>query len=425
MIYSVKPPVKPQRVEINLPASKSISNRMLLLRALSGQDFPIENLSDCDDTNVMFAALTDLPYTIDVGAAGTSMRFLVAYLSQLEGQEHVITGTARMLQRPILALVDALRCLGADIEYLGDNGFPPLKIKGKKLKCQQPVTMPGDVSSQYISAILMIAPLLETGLKLRLEGEVASKPYIQMTIRLMEELGAKVHAAIDYSSIQVEAGGYPEELNSFNVEADWSAAAFWFEISSLLGTNWNGYLSIKGLDGFQSLQGDSVVRKMYQEVFDVHYTSWADNLFVLEIPKDRRMVSHRADFSLCPDLAQALVVTCCMRNMPFLYTGLESLHIKETDRILALKTELAKLGFKLRGGDEDGMLMWQRGTCAKKKGRVVIDTYKDHRMAMSFAPCCIKLGEILINDPGVVSKSYPGFWDDLRKVGFIIEEVNE
>lgn len=410
------------RERIDLPASKSISNRVLIIRALSGCDFQINNLSNCDDTNVMLAGLKNMPETIDVGAAGTSMRFLTAYLAQLDGQEHVITGSARMKQRPIKVLVNALRSLGADIEYLEEVGFPPLKIRGKKLKCQSALEMDGSVSSQYISAMLMIGPMLESGLTLRLNGEVASRPYIDMTLALMRHFGAKAKWVDYVPVIDVEPVPYHFSLDSFTVEPDWSAAAFWLEIMALRNNQDEDRLILPGLSE-NSLQGDSVVRNLF---FGCGcFLNMADHTLVSE-SKIKDIGNLVTNFSKCPDLAQAMVVACCMNDIPFVFSGLESLHIKETDRIAALKNELAKLGYVLHGGDgaEEGTLIWQRGSCKKTK-QPVIETYKDHRMAMAFAPCCIKTGEICIAEPEVVTKSYPSFWDDLKKVGFSIEEVVE
>ncbi|MBQ9287290.1 MAG: 3-phosphoshikimate 1-carboxyvinyltransferase [Bacteroidaceae bacterium] len=420
MIYVVKPPTHPIQATINLPASKSISNRVLIIRALSGFDFQIKNMSDCDDTNVMLSGL-QLPDTIDVGGAGTSMRFLTAYLSQLDGQEHIITGSERMKQRPIKILVDALRTLGADIEYLGEIGYPPLKIRGKELACTDAIDMDGSVSSQYISAVLMIGPMLKTGLKLRLDGEVASRPYIDMTLALMQQFGAETSWSDDLSVIEVKPKPYSYKKDKFTVEPDWSAAAFWFEILAIRGHRHKDRVKLPGLI-LDSIQGDSVCRWCFDDQGSM--ISGLDNTvtaFHNVLASDYQYYN----FTKCPDLAQSMIVTSCLVDLPFLYTGLESLHIKETDRIGALKTELAKLGYLLRGGEgEEGILMWQRGSCKKQKNPV-IETYKDHRMAMAFAPACIKFGEIRIADPGVVSKSYPHFWDDLRTAGFTIEEVEE
>lgn len=423
MIYVVKPPTEPIRTTIHLPASKSISNRVLMIRALSGCDFNISNLSDCDDTYVMEEGLKKLPKTIDVGAAGTSMRFLTAYLAQLDGQEHVITGSKRMKERPIKVLVQALRELGADIEYLEEVGFPPLCIRGKKLRCKQSITLDGSVSSQYISAMLLIAPMLETGLKLKLSGDIASRPYIDMTIALMNHFGAHVSWRENTPVIVVDPVPYRYDRPEFTVESDWSAAAFWLEIMALREMAKKEEVSLPGLVD-NSLQGDKAARDLFWDL-GCYFNSLEQKAYPSCVSAIRG--SHIIDFTHFPDLAQAAIVTACLADVPFLYSGLESLHIKETDRVKALKTELAKLGYSLRGGeekDEEGLLMWQRGR-VRKESKPVIATYKDHRMAMAFAPACLVTGEIRISDPLVVSKSYPRFWDDLRNAGFTIEEEME
>lgn len=421
MIYVVKPPTKPIRTTIELPASKSISNRVLIIRALSGLDFQIENLSDCDDTRVLQEGLAQMPHTIDVGAAGTSMRFLTAYLACQEGQEHVLTGSERMKQRPIRVLVDALRTLGADIEYMEEVGFPPLKIRGRKLHCEKKLVMDGSVSSQYISAVLMIGPLLEGGLQLQLDGEIASKPYIDMTLALMNLFGASATWEEIVPVIKIQPQPYAFTESVYSVEPDWSAAAFWLEIITLRGKAWGDMICLPGLSP-GSLQGDAAAYQLFETLGSFFFGDYIKHGFSKMVE-----TSQNCCFTDCPDLAQAMVVTSCLSDNPFIYTGLESLHIKETDRIAALKQELGKLGYTLHGGEmegELGTLIWQRGTCRKAKNPV-IETYKDHRMAMAFAPACIKTKEICIADPGVVTKSYPRFWDDLRKAGFTIEEVEK
>lgn len=415
MIYTIKPPVGPVFGDVILPASKSISNRALLIRALSGSDAPIHNLSDCDDTDVMLAAISQMPDVIDIGAAGTSMRFLTAYLALREGEVHVITGSERMKQRPIGILVDALRKLGADIEYLENEGFPPLRIKGRRLKGRL-LELPGNVSSQYISALLMIAPLLEGGLTLRMKGNIGSRPYIQMTLSMMRHFGIEA----DWKTsgvIQVHPGRYA--FSEYTVEPDWSASSYWFEVIAIAGRE---YLDMLGLPGIttDSLQGDREVAHIFEKLGVTSFHLMES--FRMSYVRTEPVSCLYYDFADVPDLAQAVVVACCLSDIPFVFSGLESLHIKETDRIEALKTELAKLGYLLKGGD-DGTLMWQRGKCRRIRN-AVIETYHDHRMAMAFAPCCMKFGQIRIADPGVVSKSYPGYWEDLRRLGFTITEEN-
>ena len=420
MIYLVKPPKNINPCELRLPTSKSISNRVLIMRSLAGNDkVTIKDLSVCDDTNVMTQALENMPQTIDVGAAGTSMRFLTAYLSQLDGQEHVITGSQRMKERPIGVLVEALRLLGADIEYVENEGYPPLRIKGRKLKGAS-ITIKGNVSSQYISALLMIAPYMEEGLKMKLSGDIASKPYIDMTLALMNRFGAKAFW-LSRDTIAVVPQPYTFE-GEFTVEGDWSAASYWFEIMSMHKVF--SYIHLANVDYPDSVQGDHAVAEVFAKgKLTAGWDGASHEIFKDNLIREFAPQCFVQDFSNIPDLAQTFVVTCCMKNQPFMFSGLNSLYIKETDRVKALINELSKLGYKLVEG-EDGVLMWQRGKC-RKQSKPVIKTYKDHRMAMAFAPCCMVLGEIRIEDPGVVSKSYPEYWDVLREVGFEITEIQE
>jgi 3-phosphoshikimate 1-carboxyvinyltransferase len=375
-----------------LPASKSISNRVLILNALSKSPYPIENLSDSDDTIVLQKALCSSGSDFDIGAAGTSMRFLTAYWSQSD-VACTLTGSERMKNRPIGLLVDALRQCGASIAYVEKEGFPPLRIQGKRLQGGAIVLNAG-VSSQYISALLMIAPGMEKGLRLRLEGTVISQPYIRMTLGLMETFGIKAQQEDHLITIAPQA--YVSA--PFRVESDWSAASYWYEIRALAPEH--SRIEWTGLEP-DSLQGDAKVDRLFEElrrspgVF--HYN------FVNE-----------------PDLAQTLAVTCCMSNVPFRFTGLQSLRIKETDRLLALQTELRKLGYAIRIVSGSA-LEWTGERCASDP-YPIIATYEDHRMAMAFAPACLKTGALRIADPAVVSKSYPRYWDDLRSAGFIVTE---
>lgn len=425
MIYLIKPPSGSHdtSIQIQLPTSKSISNRLLVMAALSDEESDLVNLSDCDDTHVMLQAFQNDPEVVDIGAAGTSMRFLTAYYAMTDGKTHVLTGTERMKQRPIKILVDALRQLGADITYLESEGCPPLRIVGKKLQGGS-LVVEGSISSQYISALLMIAPYLEQGLQLTLSGHIASRPYIDMTLSLMRRFGVDADWS-SHATITVKPGTYT--IHKCVVERDWSAASYWYEYLLLtrlsLRRKWPRSLCIPGLDSPQhSLQGDSVIHELCSTyLVGVHYDELDSELFAT---LEKMCPSClRQDFSEIPDLAQTVVVAMCMLGVPFIFNGLESLYIKETDRVHALKTELAKLGYILHD-DGKGMLMWQQGRCPAQK-KPVIQTYKDHRMAMAFAFCCMLLGEIRIADPGVVSKSYPTFWDDLRQVGFTIEEQEE
>ena len=424
---------------IVLPSSKSISNRALAIGALAGSIASITNLSDCDDTEVMQRWLTERPSTVDVGAAGTSMRFSTALLAVGQG-EHVITGSERMKNRPIKILVDALRRLGADISYVEKEGYPPLRIVGKGGLSYGSVSLPGNVSSQYISALMMIGPYLKDGLILTLTDKVISRPYIEMTMSLMRQFGAKVYwdcssdesnstvdeylesnSADDKSTesnvIIVEPGRYA--VKSFNVESDWSAASYWYEMVAL-SSEGDARVLLPGLYE-DSLQGDSKGREVFSLLgVKTEYTKDG----VLLSKKTREVDTLEYDFVKMPDLAQTFVVTCCMMGVPFHFTGLESLKIKETDRIVALKNEMAKLSFDLVDRN-DSELLWDgrhRALTAEEYDSVAIDTYEDHRMAMAFAPVALVNGSIRINNPHVVSKSYPRYWDNLLAAGFQFEQ---
>ena len=413
MQYIVKAPNR-IKAEINLPASKSISNRVLVIHSLSGGNATLHNLSDCDDTQVMINALRDMPEVIDIKAAGTAMRFMSAYLSVTEG-EHVITGTERMKHRPIGVLVDALRRLGADIEYVGEQGYPPLRIRGKQLEGGT-LEVPGNISSQYISALLMIGPALRNGLELRLTGDIISRPYIDLTLHVMHEFGCKIEwSSVD--TISVKPQRYDDR--EYVVENDWSASSYWYEMLALSEDKENGIV-LPGLRD-ASRQGDSVVRYLYSLLGVKTAFKNGDHGQDTKVALTRHfsaLTRMDYDFINQPDLAQTFVVTCCALGIPFHFTGLASLKIKETDRIEALKTEMRKLGYVLRDVN-DCELEWDGARC-EAEDNPSIDTYEDHRMAMSFAPLAITLGCIRINNPEVVSKSYPNYWDDLRKAGFEI-----
>lgn len=406
MIYSISAPTHITG-EVILPASKSISNRALAINMLAGNAKTPVNLSDCDDTRVMLKWLNDRPSTIDIGAAGTAMRFSTALLAVTEGC-HVITGSERMKKRPIGILVNALRQLGAQIEYVEDDGFPPLRIVGNNSLEGGIISLPGNVSSQYISAMLMIGPTLKTGLTLQLTGEIISRPYINMTIAIMHSFGANVQFATD-NTIVVKPGKY--NPNDYTVENDWSAASYWYEIIAL-ANNTDATIYLPNLYK-NSLQGDCRGAEVFRKLgVETQYTS--NGVTIRKTPIS--IASLEYDFVEMPDLAQTFVVTCCMLGVHFHFTGLQSLKIKETDRINALKVEMKKLGYVIEDRN-DSELLWQGELC-KAIDNCSIDTYEDHRMAMAFAPVSMKIGRININDPHVVTKSYPHYWDDLKKVGF-------
>lgn len=403
--------------DIQLPASKSISNRALIIHALSGSETIPDNLSDCDDTRVLINALKNKPHTIDIGAAGTAMRFLTAYLSCTDG-DHILTGTERMKHRPIGVLVDALRMLGADINYEGENGYPPLHIHGHKLIGGK-LEIPGNISSQFISALLLIAPMMKEGLTLNLTGGIVSRPYIDLTLNVMHAYGAEVDWA-DADTIVVKPKPYTE--HQYLIENDWSAASYWYEMASLYPVG-NVNVTLHGLRD-SSRQGDSVIRYIFS-LLGVRTTFAAPHSTQPTSVKLSRHTQHvdrlAYDFLNCPDLAQTVVVTCCALGIPFHFTGLASLRIKETDRLKALQHELEKLGFVIHA-ENDSELVWNGSKCEPHLDKG-IDTYEDHRMAMAFAPLAIKYPGLRINNPEVVTKSYPDFWSDMQKAKVLVRSV--
>lgn len=415
----------PGEVALRLPASKSISNRLLMIDALSGGGSVLYNLAECDDTVAMRDALrryrnSDKRWTIDVdtGAAGTATRFLTAFFASQNGSDVMLDGSQRMRQRPIVELTGVLFRLGATITHVippgGDgSGCLPLHILGKKLSSQgREIQIRGDISSQYISALMMIGPYVTGGLSLVSPNGFISRPYIEMTASIMRQFGAEVETGDDF--VKVVEGGYRKA--EMTVESDWSAASYWYEIKALVPEL---EVRLKGLCK-DSLQGDSRVAEYFRN-FGVT-TRFDDGGVVLGYDKSLLSDDFQLDLSDCPDLAQTVVVTACLLGIMFRISGLRTLRIKETDRFAALQTELGKLGYRLHAasGDRDA-LQWDGA-----KGDYVacpqIATYKDHRMAMAFAPAAVQRPGLIIEDAGVVSKSYPGFWDDLRKAGFSLEE---
>ena len=416
--YLIKAP-QLQKAMVSLPASKSISNRALIIYALSGGRQLPENLSDCDDTQVILEALRYMPDEINIKAAGTAMRFMTAYLSVMRGT-HVLTGTERMKQRPIGILVDALRKLGADISYEGKEGYPPLRITGQSIEGGE-LEIEGSVSSQYISALLMIGPVLKKGLELKLTGDIISRPYIDLTLWMMREYGADAEwTAADTITVKHK----PYVNRDYVIENDWSGASYWFEILAL-SDNREAQVVLNGLkDG--SKQGDSVVRYIFsllgvKTMFQSKTTSDPQDV---TLKRNGRCVPKlEYDFVNSPDLAQTVIVTCAALGIPFHFKGLATLKIKETDRIEAMKREMRKLGYVIQDRN-DSELIWDGERCepSMEEG---IDTYNDHRMALSFAPYAMKSGSLIINNPQVVTKSYPHFWKSLVDAGFSIEVKSE
>lgn len=394
-----------------LPSSKSLSNRALLLCALSGGGAEVHRRSDCDDTEVMFRALSERGSEIDIHGAGTAMRFLTSFFAVCEGEEHVLTGSERMKQRPISALVNALRELGADIEYVEKEGFPPLRIKGRKLQGGT-ISLPADISSQYVSSLLMIAPMLEQGLTVNLCGEVLSRPYIDMTLELMKSFGAEA-AWIDGNHLRVMPVPYRQNVQ-YTVESDWSAASYWYEMVAL-SSDRKARVVLPWLFR-KSLQGDAAVQHFFEPlgvktVFDVEH----GEVILTKTPQSQSetCLPLTLDLSGQPDLAQTLVVTCAMLRRPFRFTGLRSLRIKETDRMAALHNELQKFSIELSiEGDEALSISRYPDNAPRYDGRPIA-TYDDHRMAMSFAPAAMVCPGVEIEHPEVVNKSYPRFWESI------------
>ncbi len=358
-------------------------------------------------TRVTVKALDSNDTTFDIGAAGTAMRFLTAFLSKTVG-EWIITGSERMKQRPIKLLVDALNLLGARIEYVENEGFPPLRIFGSALTGGE-ITLNGGVSSQYISALMMIAPYMQNGLKIKLEGNVISVPYIRMTMSMMKEYGVDV--LFENNIINIKPQVY--KPIPYKVESDWSAASYWYEVLSIAG---NGTIFLRGLNE-NSSQGDSKVAELFEQLGIK--TDYQTEGVLLTCTGDFTS-RFEYDFINQPDLAQTFAVTCCVKNIPFHFRGVQSLKIKETNRVAALINELSKLGFVLFEPAE-GELAWSGESTAKlpKENAAIpsIKTYEDHRMAMAFAPVALVM-PVTIEEPEVVSKSYPTFWDDFERIEF-------
>ncbi len=412
--YEITAPERLQHTVV-LPASKSISNRALVIHALAGGTTLPQNLSDCDDTEVIVAALRDNPYEINIKAAGTAMRFMTAFLAVKEGEEHVLTGTERMKHRPIRVLVDALRYLGVDISYMGEEGFPPLRIKGKHLEGGL-LEVAGNISSQFISALLMIGPVLQNGLTLRLKGDIISRPYIDLTLWTMGEFGAAAEWS-DYETITVASKPYCDRV--YSIENDWSSASYWYEMMAL-GAGDDDEVKLNGLMD-ASKQGDSSVRYIFS-LLGVK-TKFATTEQGVPTQVTLRRKGHHVprleyDFVNAPDLAPTFVVTCAVLGVPFHFRGLSTLKIKETDRIQALQTEMRKLGYVIHDIN-DSELVWDGERLAPDYADG-IDTYEDHRMALAFAPAALRFPGLRINNPEVVTKSYPRYWDDLRSCGFQI-----
>ncbi|SHF72103.1 3-phosphoshikimate 1-carboxyvinyltransferase [Mariniphaga anaerophila] len=394
---------------INLPASKSISNRVLIINALCYNPYVAKNLSDSDDTRVLEQALFSNSNKFDIGHAGTAMRFLTAFLSKIVG-EWEITGSERMKQRPIGILVDALNELGARIEYIEKDGFPPLKIFGSHLKGKT-LELDGSISSQYISALLLIAPTIENGLTLALKGEITSRSYIELTLKLMARFG--IQYKWEGNTITVPEQNYlPGE---FTVEADWSGASYWYQMLALAE---KGEILLENLQ-IDSLQGDANIAGWFKQL-GVQSTQKSDGIL---LSKSTSSLPAKLEFDFIenPDVAQTMACLCVAKKIPFYFSGLKTLKIKETDRIAALQNELKKFGATVTE-PAHGELAWDGTIDASTAEKIpIIKTYHDHRMALAFAPMVLAGYNLDIEDPMVVTKSYPSFWEDLKQVGFAVK----
>ena len=393
---------------ITPPASKSVSNRLLIMNALSDIAAKINNLSDARDTRTLKRLLDSDEKVLDVLDAGTTMRFLVAYFSS-KNTNRVLTGTPRMCQRPIGILVNALKEIGVEINYLHDDGYPPLEIKRFVEQQQKLISMRGDVSSQYISSMLMIAPVLPKGLVLDLTGKISSLPYIKMTLDLMAVFGIRYTWEKNNCPIDIPHQSYKPVDHL--VESDWSGASYWYSLVALAES---GEVFLNGLNN-DSSQGD-------RQIAEIMKWLGVDSIFEtggVRLSKCKSANSLNYDFSECPDLAQTVAVVCAAKGIHGSFTGLESLRIKETDRISALQTELKKIGASLVEKEKN---RWELipGKSIPADQVLEIASYDDHRMAMAFAPLAC-MTDLVIENPEVVDKSYPGFWEDLKKAGIRME----
>ena len=388
MNYKVSHPTKIVNCEVNLPSSKSISNRLLIIKALCKEDFEIKNLSTSDDTQILATVLNSNKKEININHAGTSFRFLTSYLAIQQNKEYILTGSKRIKERPIKELVSCLKKLGAEINYIDRKGLPPLEIKGRKIKGGK-IEINGNISSQFITSILLIAPTLENGIELKIKENLVSRSYIEMTLELMKEFGVKSNWKDN--TILIEPQNYI--IKNYKVESDWSAASFWMQIAAL---SKECNIHLNGLQKY-SIQGDRNCAKIFNKLgVDIKYKK---NKVILTKNQE---ISNPKTYNLIenPDLYQPLACTLFAKELQSKFLGIQTLKNKETDRKLAVDIELKKL-----------------------KSKNIINTYEDHRMAMSFAPLCLRLGEIQINNIEVVSKSYADFWNDLKKGGFKISPL--
>ena len=409
-MITISHPTNNVKGTVKLPASKSLSNRALIIQALCEEPFTIHNLSVAEDTQVLKRVLESNTLIADVGDAGTAMRFLLAYYST-QPTEVTLTGSARMQQRPIGPLVDALRSMGAEINYTGVEGYPPVTVKGSR-SLNNTVTIRSDVSSQFITALMLIAPVLDNGLTILFDGDVTSYTYIEMTAHLLLHFGAEIE--------DVDGGFkiiHTRYLNDdFEVEPDWSAASYFFEIAALAK---EADILLENLP-IVSSQGDSGVLDLYEAVFDLKCKPADIGVHIKKQKKQLDIDDAEFDFTDMPDLAQTVAATAAGLGMEFTLTGLQTLRIKETDRIVALKAELEKLGIGVEVGED-----WIKiSPPLAKTGDLSFNTYSDHRMAMALAPLALVVDCVSIENPEVVNKSFPGYWEELEKLGFVVTLVD-
>lgn len=419
MDYAIFPPEEIVDTTVSLPLSKSISARALIMSRLSDNPGQLPTLADCDDTRALTSALTTTTGTIDIGAAGTAMRFATAYFAATAGTEVIIKGTERMHHRPIKVLVEALRSLGADIQYLGQEGFPPLKIHGHQLSGGS-IDIDASVSSQFLSALVMVAPTMQSPLTINLNGEPTSLPYLKLTLSMMTAHG--IDAELSGLTITVNPGPY-SNFKLDTIEPDWSAASYWYSIAALSA----GWVTLPDLNP-DSRQGDSAMAYYGERLgvitspIDPDEHPDTDNGVQLSASPE---IFNRleADMSATPDLVPTLAVLSPMLGVPFRFTGVHTLRDKETDRLQAICDQMRHLGFILETEGDD-VLLWESKRCPVYE-LPAIDTYDDHRMAMAFAPVSLYLPGLVVRDVEVVAKSYPSFWEDLRAAGFSLIDTND
>lgn len=420
MKYRISHPTKKLHGSITLTASKSESNRALIIQALCSERFQINNLATANDTDVLKkiierAKTASAERVYNVEDAGTAMRFLTAYFATKPGT-HILIGSERMKERPIGVLVDALRSLGADIEYMEQQGFPPLRINGKMLTGTE-VEIDGNVSSQFVSALLLIAPKLPNGLVIKFKGEVTSKPYINMTLKMLEEF--RVYGQWHEQHISVSQQEYHKKSETdyaFQVEADWSSASYWYAIAAL---SQEVNFTIKGLKQ-PSLQGDAMIADICT-FFGINTEHTSEGIHLTKVVQNTEHFGF--DFSDCPDLVQTVAVIASAMGITTLFNGVHTLYIKETNRVDALKNELQKFGTEVKINNHNCIEIVPSAKHRTAQQPIEINTYNDHRMAMAFTALTMCKDSIIIDNPDVVKKSYPAFWSDLKSVGFVIEEV--